>query len=152
MVALNGHRLPLAKKLRQLRRVGRDPSRLILRQQLGRCSRNQLASRQVVAGNSRSSALSCNRAGLRSPSIASRNTRQLGGFTVLLLERGENKMSNSYAAVTVLIFAIVAIMHLVRIINGWSVAIGPHNIPMSVSWAGLVVAALLALWGVAQIG
>jgi hypothetical protein len=65
-------------------------------------------------------------------------------------ECGENKMSNSYAAVTVLIFAIVAIMHLVRIIQGWSVAIGPHNIPMSVSWAGLVVAALLALWGVAQ--
>ena len=48
------------------------------------------------------------------------------------------------AAVSVLIFAIVAIMHLVRIINGWSVAIGPHNIPMSASWAGL--------WGVAQIG
>jgi hypothetical protein len=61
-------------------------------------------------------------------------------------------MSNSYEAVTVLIFAIVAIMHLVRIIRGWSVAIGPHNIPMSVSWAGLVVAALLALWGVVQIG
>jgi hypothetical protein len=61
-------------------------------------------------------------------------------------------MSNSYAAVTVLIFAIVAIMHLVRIINRWSVAIGPHDIPMSVSWAGLVVAALLAIWGVVQIG
>jgi uncharacterized membrane protein YecN with MAPEG domain len=61
-------------------------------------------------------------------------------------------MSNSYAAVSVLIFAIVAIMHLVRIINGWSVTIGPRDIPMSVSWAGLVVAALLALWGVVQIG
>lgn len=61
-------------------------------------------------------------------------------------------MSNSYAAVTVLIFAIVAIMHLVRIVNGWSVAIGPHDIPMGVSWAGLVGSALLALWGVAQIG
>jgi hypothetical protein len=61
-------------------------------------------------------------------------------------------MSNSYAAVTVLIFAIVAIMHLVRIINGWLVEVGPYNIPMSVSWAGLVVAALLALWDVVQIG
>jgi len=59
-------------------------------------------------------------------------------------------MSNSYAAVTVMIFAIVAIMHLVRIIRGWSVTIGPRNIPMSVSWAGLIVAALLALWGVSQ--
>jgi hypothetical protein len=56
----------------------------------------------------------------------------------------------SYATVTVLIFAIVAIMHLVRIIRGWSISIGPHNIPMSASWAGLVVSALLALWGVVQ--
>ena len=61
-------------------------------------------------------------------------------------------MSNSYAAVTVLIFAIVAIMHLVRIVSRWPVVIGPHNIPMNVSWAGLIVAALLALWGVVQIG
>jgi hypothetical protein len=65
-------------------------------------------------------------------------------------KRGENKMSNSYAAVMVLIFAIVAIMHLVRIVKGWPVTIGPYKIPMSVSWAGLVVAALLALWGVVQ--
>ena len=59
-------------------------------------------------------------------------------------------MSNFYAAVTVLIFAIVAIMHLLRIIKGWSVSIGPHEIPMSASWAGLIVSALLALWGVVQ--
>jgi hypothetical protein len=45
---------------------------------------------------------------------------------------------------------IVAITHIVRIIHGWSVAIGPHKIPMSISWAGLVVSALLALWGVGQ--
>jgi hypothetical protein len=44
------------------------------------------------------------------------------------------------------------LMHLVRIINGWSVAIGPHNIPMSASWVALVVSAPLALWGVVQIG
>jgi hypothetical protein len=61
-------------------------------------------------------------------------------------------MSNSYAAVSVLIFAIVAIMHLVRIINRWSVAIGPHNISLNVSWVALIVAALLAIWGVVQIG
>ena len=61
-------------------------------------------------------------------------------------------MSNSYAAVSALIFTIVAVMHLVRIINRWSVAIGPHNISMNVSWAGLVVAALLAIWGFTQLG
>jgi len=65
---------------------------------------------------------------------------------------GENKMSNSYAAVTALIFTIVAVMHLVRIISGWSVVIGPRNISMNVSWAGLVVSALLAIWGFMQLG
>ena len=66
--------------------------------------------------------------------------------------RGEIKMSNSYAAVSALIFTIVAIMHLVRIVSRWSVVIGPRNIPMNVSWAGLVVAALLAIWGFMQLG
>jgi len=61
-------------------------------------------------------------------------------------------MSNSYAAVSALIFAIVAIMHVVRIINRWPVAIGPYNISLNVSWAGLVVAALLAIWGFTQLG
>ena len=49
-------------------------------------ARDQLASRQVVAGSSRSSAPSCNRTGSRSPSIAVRNTERASssGFTVLL--------------------------------------------------------------------
>jgi uncharacterized membrane protein YecN with MAPEG domain len=67
-------------------------------------------------------------------------------------KRGENKMSNAYAAVSALIFTIVAVMHLVRIISRWSVVIGPRSISMNVSWAGLVVAALLGIWGFAQLG
>jgi uncharacterized membrane protein YecN with MAPEG domain len=60
-------------------------------------------------------------------------------------------MSNAYAAVSALIFAIVAVMHLVRIINRWSVVIGPYNISMNVSWVALVVSALLAIWGFVQL-
>jgi hypothetical protein len=52
-----------------------------------------------------------------------------------------------YALITALIFAIVAILHGWRIFKGWAVQIGPHPVSMSVSWAGLVVAALLAIWG-----
>ena len=53
----------------------------------------------------------------------------------------------SYAVVTALIFAFVAIMHGWRIYKQWTVQIGPHSISMNVSWVGLVVAALLAIWG-----
>jgi hypothetical protein len=49
----------------------------------------------------------------------------------------------SYAVVTALIFAFVAIMHGKQ----WTVQIGPHSVSMNVSWVGLVVAALLAIWG-----
>src|SRR5215469_6558903 len=57
-----------------------------LRHTLALPPRDQLASRQLVAGSSRSSAPSCNRAGSRSPSIARPNTERASssGFTVLL--------------------------------------------------------------------
>jgi hypothetical protein len=60
-------------------------------------------------------------------------------------------MSNSYAVVSALIFAIVAIIHLVRIINQWPVVIGPYSVSMNVSWEALIVAVVLAIWGFAQL-
>jgi len=70
----------------------------------------------------------------------------------LRAQRGENNMSNSYAVVSALIFALVAIGHVVRIVNRWTVAIGPYNVSMNVSWAALVVSALIAIWGFMQLG
>ena len=62
---------------------------------------------------------------------------------------GENKMWNAYASA--LLYAILAVMHLVRIINRWSVVIGPNNVSMNVSWLALVVSALLSIWRFAQL-
>lgn len=45
------------------------------------------------------------------------------------------------------IFALVALAHLVRIYLGWPIVIGSWSIPMWVSWAGLVVAGGLAYFG-----
>ena len=42
-------------------------------------------------------------------------------------------MSNAYATISALIFALVAIAHLVRLVKQWAVQIGPASIPMSVS-------------------
>ena len=60
-------------------------------------------------------------------------------------------MSHYYAAVSALIFAIVAIAHLIRISKGWAAHIGPYTVPMSLSWIGLLIAGLLAIWGVMQL-
>jgi hypothetical protein len=61
-------------------------------------------------------------------------------------------MSTYYAAVSALIFAVVAIAHLIRISRGWAVHIGSRSVPMSLSWIGLAIAALLAIWGFMQLG
>jgi hypothetical protein len=61
-------------------------------------------------------------------------------------------MSNYYAAVSALIFSLVALAHVARIMKRWKVQIGPLSVSMSVSWIGLVVAGLLAIWGFMQLG
>ena len=60
-------------------------------------------------------------------------------------------MSNSYAVVSALIFAPVAVVHVLRLVNRWTVAIGPYNVSMNVSWVALVVSGLLSIWGFAQL-
>ena len=54
---------------------------------------------------------------------------------------GDHEVSNYYVLVSAPIFALVAVGHLVRIFKRWTVKIGPLAVPMSLSWAGLVIAA-----------
>jgi hypothetical protein len=56
-------------------------------------------------------------------------------------------MTKLYVTISAIIFALVAIGHIVRVIQGWDVQIGGMGIAMSVSWVALVVSAVLALWG-----
>jgi hypothetical protein len=53
----------------------------------------------------------------------------------------------TFSMVTGAIFAIVALVHLLRILLGWPVVIGDWTVPMWVSWIGLVVAGLLGYFG-----
>ena len=56
-------------------------------------------------------------------------------------------MTKFYIGLSAIIFALVASVHLVRIVQEWQVQIGETGVAMSVSWAGLVVSAALAVWG-----
>ena len=60
-------------------------------------------------------------------------------------------MPNFYALVSALIFLLVVVGHVLRLINQWTVQVGPYNVSMNVSWAALVVSALLAIWGFMQL-
>jgi len=54
-------------------------------------------------------------------------------------------MNKPFTVVAVVIFAIVAVMHLLRLVLGWDATIAGTEIPMWVSVAGLVIAGGLAI-------
>jgi uncharacterized integral membrane protein len=53
----------------------------------------------------------------------------------------------TYFLISGVVFAIVAIVHLFRIINQFEVVIGTWSAPMSVSWVGFIAAGILSYCG-----
>ena len=51
-----------------------------------------------------------------------------------------------FSTIAVVVFAVVALLHLVRIILGWEVIVNGITIPMWVSVVGTVLAGGLAIW------
>jgi hypothetical protein len=54
--------------------------------------------------------------------------------------------SQFYLLISAVIFALVAILHLVRLISHWSVQIGAFAVPLWGSWLGLFIASALSIW------
>ena len=52
-----------------------------------------------------------------------------------------------FATIAAVIFALVALLHLLRLAMGWSVVIDAWTVPMWASWVGLVVAGGLSYYG-----
>jgi hypothetical protein len=61
-------------------------------------------------------------------------------------------MSHYYALASASIFALVALAHLMRLVKRWAVQVGSLSVPMFISWLGLFVSALIAIWGFSQLG
>ena len=55
----------------------------------------------------------------------------------------------NYSILSASIFALVAVLHLVRAIKGWPVTIATTSIPLWVSWVACVAAAILVCLGFA---
>ncbi len=52
----------------------------------------------------------------------------------------------SYLVVSGTIFGAIALLHLSRLFYQWPAQIGTWAVPVWVSWAGLVIAAVLSIW------
>jgi hypothetical protein len=55
--------------------------------------------------------------------------------------------SRTYCTVSAIVFAVVAIAHLVRAVQGMPVVVGTWPAPTAISWVGAVIAGGLAVWG-----
>ncbi|MFQ5937114.1 MAG: hypothetical protein ACE5LB_11985 [Acidiferrobacterales bacterium] len=51
-----------------------------------------------------------------------------------------------YCAVSGTLFSVVALAHLMRLMYGWHIQVDDLAVPMWVSWAGLFIPGLLAVW------
>lgn len=57
-----------------------------------------------------------------------------------------------FTAIAAVLFAVIALLHLVRLFQGWVVVVNGLTMPLWISWAALAVSGLLAvmLWREAQ--
>ena len=53
-----------------------------------------------------------------------------------------------YLLISGAIFCVVAMLHLLRMLNQWSFIVEQWAIPLWVSWVGVVIPASLAIWAV----
>ena len=53
--------------------------------------------------------------------------------------------TRTYLMISGIVFALVAALHVLRIMKGTAVMFGPWLVPMTVSWAGLIIAGALSL-------
>jgi hypothetical protein len=55
--------------------------------------------------------------------------------------------SRIYSALAATVFAVIAILQLVRALNAWPVVIGATDIPVGASWVACIAALFLAVLG-----
>jgi hypothetical protein len=60
---------------------------------------------------------------------------------------GRAMSEKTFDTIAAAIFGIVALLHLLRIVMGWSITIEAWTVPMWVSWIGFVVAGVLSYYG-----
>lgn len=53
----------------------------------------------------------------------------------------------TFSAIVAPIFLIIAVLHILRIVYGWTAVIGGWMLPLWLSWAALVISAYLAYTG-----
>jgi hypothetical protein len=56
-------------------------------------------------------------------------------------------MNRSYSLVSAIVFALVALIQIVRAASGWVLQVGNYSVPTGASWILAIVAIALSVWG-----
>ena len=59
--------------------------------------------------------------------------------------------TKTYLLISAVIFSLVCLGHLLRIAFGWPLVIGTLDVPMAVSWMGMIITAGLVVWVIAML-
>lgn len=51
-----------------------------------------------------------------------------------------------YLIVSGAVFLLVAVFHLIRLVNQWPIAVGPHTVPIALSYVGCPVSFGYSVW------
>ena len=60
--------------------------------------------------------------------------------------------TDRYLILSATVFAVVALAHIVRAFEQWTIVIGPWTVPIALSWIGAVAAAGLSGWAFSLLG
>ena len=56
--------------------------------------------------------------------------------------------ARTYVVLSGMIFGFVAVVHLLRAVNGWTFEVGRVSVPLEASWLAFVVTAALCAWAI----
>ena len=56
--------------------------------------------------------------------------------------------ARTYVVISAVFFGLVALIHLLRAVNGWAFEVGPVSVPVGASWVAFVVTAALCAWAI----
>ncbi len=56
--------------------------------------------------------------------------------------------ARTYVVISAVIFGLVAVIHLLRAVNGWGFEVGPVSVPVGASWLAFVITAALCAWAI----
>jgi len=60
----------------------------------------------------------------------------------------EKRNLKAYVLISGVLFGLLVLLHLLRVVNGWALAIGQFSVPMWASYVGIVVSAALCVWAI----